>query len=37
MVAKIRMLCVGILLLVRIGELSMVTVTHLCHFFFFES
>ena len=37
MVAKIWMLCIGILLLlVRTGELSMVTVAviHLCHFFF---
>ena len=37
MAAKIQMLCIGILLPVRIGELSMVTVTYLCHFFFLES
>ena len=29
MAAKIQMLCVGILLLVRIGALSMVTVTYI--------
>ena len=34
MAEKIQMLCVGILLLLRIGELSMVTVIHLMSPFF---